>query len=505
MKNIRFVIFFPYCRFIQRNQYSEKDELHQHVDASSLGGFYAVNRRGQVLLATVNESAIVPFVNEQTLPECVCWYSTLQGVSPSKNKQLEVEAAMWWTLHLQNGGTIINDGTASESITCFSPEARDFVLDCNEVVNRVSDKDPHHLPQAIYVALKKLKERCSIEDAMAVCKPGVLDQMMKWKSKNTIESKRRGSGSTSSCSGRSGTDDYVGCGGSSQYNSYGGVHGKTKEKWNNFFWIKLLWKKECRNDLHIPLRLSTQVGLLVITFWRYQTLDECLICEYRLTSRVRDELERLLDDDDDMADLYLSRKLFSASPVYIKPTRNSKAEADFLEVEQRVIDILKKIGRDPYSISKSVIKTFCKNVRNITLAFPPNRFSERQASSPSISNGLVFLVARDSTITHFLDELGLVDSSGPSMSTTSALVTVSHICSGTAKTGDGFQRGGVGVGIGINNNNGGSSAEATVFKNQHHQQGKNNHNNTGGYSYQRGGGVSLKNKSIGQWSNRRTC
>ncbi|KAD6454831.1 hypothetical protein E3N88_09537 [Mikania micrantha] len=38
----------------------------------------------------------------------------------------------------------------------------------------------------------------------------------------------------------------------------------------------------------------------------------------RLTARVqkvRDELERLLDDDDDMADLYLSRKLASGSPV----------------------------------------------------------------------------------------------------------------------------------------------------------------------------------------------
>ncbi|MED6197504.1 Magnesium transporter MRS2-2, variant 2 [Stylosanthes scabra] len=38
----------------------------------------------------------------------------------------------------------------------------------------------------------------------------------------------------------------------------------------------------------------------------------------RLTARVqkvRDELEQLLDDDDDMADLYLSRKVASASPV----------------------------------------------------------------------------------------------------------------------------------------------------------------------------------------------
>ncbi|XP_015868264.3 magnesium transporter MRS2-I isoform X2 [Ziziphus jujuba] len=38
----------------------------------------------------------------------------------------------------------------------------------------------------------------------------------------------------------------------------------------------------------------------------YPALDE-------LTSKVRDELEQLLDDDDDMADLYLSRKLAEAS------------------------------------------------------------------------------------------------------------------------------------------------------------------------------------------------
>ncbi|KAG5382186.1 hypothetical protein IGI04_033656 [Brassica rapa subsp. trilocularis] len=42
----------------------------------------------------------------------------------------------------------------------------------------------------------------------------------------------------------------------------------------------------------------------------------------RLTARVqkvRDELEQLLDDDDDMADLYLSRKLFSASSASTSP------------------------------------------------------------------------------------------------------------------------------------------------------------------------------------------
>ncbi|XP_073142546.1 magnesium transporter MRS2-I-like isoform X5 [Henckelia pumila] len=39
----------------------------------------------------------------------------------------------------------------------------------------------------------------------------------------------------------------------------------------------------------------------------YPALDE-------LTTQVRDEIEQLLDDDDDMADLYLSRKSTSASP-----------------------------------------------------------------------------------------------------------------------------------------------------------------------------------------------
>lgn len=33
--------------------------------------------------------------------------------------------------------------------------------------------------------------------------------------------------------------------------------------------------------------------------------------------QVRDELEQLLDDDDDMADLYLSRKMSSSSPVSV--------------------------------------------------------------------------------------------------------------------------------------------------------------------------------------------
>ncbi|KAI3861171.1 hypothetical protein MKW92_022967 [Papaver armeniacum] len=51
----------------------------------------------------------------------------------------------------------------------------------------------------------------------------------------------------------------------------------------------------------------------------YPALDELISSAMtRLTARVqkvRDELEQLLDDDDDMADLYLSRKMASSSPI----------------------------------------------------------------------------------------------------------------------------------------------------------------------------------------------
>ncbi|XVE93369.1 hypothetical protein REPUB_Repub01dG0186100 [Reevesia pubescens] len=35
------------------------------TEASTIGGFYAINRQGQVLLATVNEATIIPFINGQ--------------------------------------------------------------------------------------------------------------------------------------------------------------------------------------------------------------------------------------------------------------------------------------------------------------------------------------------------------------------------------------------------------------------------------------------------------
>nr|GEY54711.1 ADP,ATP carrier protein, mitochondrial-like [Tanacetum cinerariifolium] len=260
--------------------------------------------------------------------------------------------------------------------------------------------------------------------------------------------------------------------------------------WRQFNGLVDVYKKTLASGVIAGLYCGFNISCAGIIVYRTLYFGMCdSLKPVLLTGKfqVRDELEQLLDDDDDMADLYLSRKLaiFSFTNnwvrLYVNLQELYQAKADFLEVEQCVIDILKKVGKYPYSISKEIIKTFCKNARNLTIQQSP-----------------IFLI-----------NLGLVASFGPSMSTTSASIVVSQISSGTAKTRDGVQRGGVGVGMGINNNNGGSNAETTAFKNQYRQKGKNmsqqyNHNNICGYSYQRGGGVSPKNKSMGQWSNHRT-
>lgn len=55
----------------------------------------------------------------------------------------------------------------------------------------------------------------------------------------------------------------------------------------------------------------------------------------------------------------------------------AKAEADVLVIEQRVRNILKKIGKDPNSISKTTIKGFCRNARKlkVSLELQPLFFS----------------------------------------------------------------------------------------------------------------------------------
>nr|GEU92984.1 nucleic acid-binding, OB-fold protein [Tanacetum cinerariifolium] len=44
---------------------------------------------------------------------------------------------------------IINDGTATATIICFTPEAHTFVPDCNTIVNTIKDKDTTHVPTVL--------------------------------------------------------------------------------------------------------------------------------------------------------------------------------------------------------------------------------------------------------------------------------------------------------------------------------------------------------------------
>ena len=54
--------------------------------------------------------------------------------------------------------------------------------------------------------------------------------------------------------------------------------------------------------------------------------------------------------------------------VNLQNIYQAKAEADFLVIEQRVRNILKKIGKDPLSISKTTIKSFCRNARKLKVS-----------------------------------------------------------------------------------------------------------------------------------------
>lgn len=49
---------------VYRNRISP-DSIFLTIEAPSVGGFYAINRRGQVLLATVNDTTIIPFISGQ--------------------------------------------------------------------------------------------------------------------------------------------------------------------------------------------------------------------------------------------------------------------------------------------------------------------------------------------------------------------------------------------------------------------------------------------------------
>ena len=74
---------------VYRNRISP-DPIFLTSEASSIGGFYAINRRGQVLLATVNEATIVPFVSGQVCLLTFVFYDIafMFSLHPSNLQQL---------------------------------------------------------------------------------------------------------------------------------------------------------------------------------------------------------------------------------------------------------------------------------------------------------------------------------------------------------------------------------------------------------------------------------
>ncbi|KAK6252057.1 hypothetical protein QUC31_013777 [Theobroma cacao] len=82
--------------------------------------------------------------------------------------------------------------------------------------------------------------------------------------------------------------------------------------------------------------------------------------------------------------------------VNLQKIYQAKSEADFLVIEKRVRNILKKIGRDPNSIPKATIKSFCKNARKLKVC--RYRLIEDEYNNPSLPELQKYLTDEDYSI-----------------------------------------------------------------------------------------------------------
>ncbi|KAJ6403920.1 hypothetical protein OIU84_012173 [Salix udensis] len=86
-----------------------------------------------------------------------------------------------------------------------------------------------------------------------------------------------------------------------------------------------------------------------------------------------------------LKEFIVNEDMTSSTELYVNLQKIylAKAEADFLVLQQRVKSILKRIGRDPDSISKAMIKSFCKNARKLKVC--RYRLIEDEFSNPAVS------------------------------------------------------------------------------------------------------------------------
>lgn len=88
----------------------------------------------------------------------------------------------------------------------------------------------------------------------------------------------------------------------------------------------------------------------------------------------------------------------SSTELYVNLQKiyQAKAEADFLVIEQRARNILKRIGRDPDSIPKTMIKNFCRNARKLKVC--RYRSIEDEFSNLSLSEFQKHLTDEESSV-----------------------------------------------------------------------------------------------------------
>lgn len=82
--------------------------------------------------------------------------------------------------------------------------------------------------------------------------------------------------------------------------------------------------------------------------------------------------------------------------VNLQKIYQAKAEADCLAIEQWVRNNLKKLGREPESISKATIKSFCRNARKLKVC--RYRLLEDEFSNPSVPDIQKYLTDEDYSV-----------------------------------------------------------------------------------------------------------
>ncbi|XP_059452013.1 NEDD8-activating enzyme E1 regulatory subunit AXR1-like [Corylus avellana] len=82
--------------------------------------------------------------------------------------------------------------------------------------------------------------------------------------------------------------------------------------------------------------------------------------------------------------------------VNLQNIYQAKAEADVLVIEQRVRNILKKIGKDPNSISQTTLKGFCRNARKLKVC--RYRSIEDEFNSPILPELQKYLTDEDYSV-----------------------------------------------------------------------------------------------------------